>query len=84
MDQARHEALKGGAKFQVHKASAGNIDDFHGGLGGRVGELIKSVMVCVLYSEHFLDLEVETASFMNWHLQCLELQVLLSSSSLTE
>jgi hypothetical protein len=65
MDQARHEALNGGAKFQVHKASAGNIDDFHGGLGGRVGELIKFVMVCVLYSVHFLDPEVETASFMN-------------------
>jgi uncharacterized protein YkvS len=57
--------LNGGAKFQVHKASAGNIDDFHGGLGGRVGELIKFVMVCVLYSEHFLDPEVETACFMN-------------------
>ena len=65
MDQARHEALNGGAKFQVHKASAGNIDDFHGGLGGSVGELIKFVMVCVLYSEHFLDPEVETACFMN-------------------
>jgi hypothetical protein len=35
---ARQEAMNSGAKFQVNKASAGTIEDFHGGLGGRVGE----------------------------------------------
>ena len=40
MDLARHEAGGAGAKFQLHKASAGTVEDFHAGLGGRVGEFL--------------------------------------------
>ena len=40
MDLAKQEAGGAGAKFQLHKASAGTVDDFHAGLGGRVGEFI--------------------------------------------
>ena len=40
MDRARQEAGGAGAKFQLHKASAGSVDDFHAGLGGRVGEFL--------------------------------------------
>ena len=40
MDRARQEAGGAGAKFQLHKASAGTVEDFHAGLGGRVGRFL--------------------------------------------
>ena len=40
MDLAKQEAGGAGAKFQLFKASAGTVDDFHAGLGGRVGEFL--------------------------------------------
>jgi hypothetical protein len=43
MDLAKQEAGGAGAKFQLFKASAGTVDDFHAGLGGRVGEFIAHI-----------------------------------------
>ena len=37
MDLAKQEASGAGAKFQTFKANAGTIENFHAGLGGRVG-----------------------------------------------
>ncbi len=40
MDLARQEAdgAGAGAKFQLFKASAGTVEDFHAGLGARIGK----------------------------------------------
>jgi hypothetical protein len=38
MDLARQEADGAGAKFQLFKASAGTVEDFHAGLGARIGK----------------------------------------------
>ena len=40
MDLAKQEASGAGSKFQTFKANAGTIDNFHAGLGGRVGQLL--------------------------------------------
>ena len=37
MDLSKQEASGAGAKFQTFKANAGTIENFHAGLGGRVG-----------------------------------------------
>ncbi len=41
MDLARQEAGGAGAKFQLFKASAGTVEDFHAGLGARIGQSIR-------------------------------------------